>query len=1151
MPLPYPSAELSCPRALLRSSRRRHRFLTRQRRLRWLNGAVAYLDWLILGKPRASLAAAREPRLRGPLTSLQRLAVAELAEDLDVICRPNETYGFIGSGEKISTLRSCVEMMRAETGYGHRPEFGGQDAKLLTATNLSLPAASAQVDLVYPIVPKVVETILNTPGVFRLPVALEPPVLPSLFVNVSSWLPIAISLCESGLLMPLDDHDVPRTSDGRHLRAGLFGVKKSMGEKLRIIVDRRRMNSCEYSLREVVARQCILEKFPLDVSEGLRRLFVLPHPEQFRDLLLTAGSVMHFNLKDCTNYYYLMRLPDHLAKTNVVAWSVNRDEVPSSLLEEHGVPRSATRISFCLRAPAMGAKQSTELAQCVHQMVLQQPSQPECAVQHEDNWLSLGWPPPNGNEWCGAYIDDLGHVCVVPSDVPEYPREAALNLAEKVERLSTEAYARSRFIVKPEKCKRSSDQAKIWGGLLNSDRGDLGGPPERMACLAEVTRLLVLCGHCCTRDVERVLGLWTHFLAFYRPSMCLFSETYAWLQKGKESPWMQRRIPPEVHDEFVGAMILWPWCRTKLRACIADQIVATDATLTQGGVAVSPLTVDQAVSLWSRQRWRKGALSYVGEGLPEEELFISSSPMLPDRDLELAIQTLQFARVTDYRYRTRSHVNIQELLAWRTGVRWIANDPARRCTRVLQLIDSQVCVHIISKGRSSSKRLNNIMQSALGHLLLGRIYPQPLWVSSWANPSDELTRGRSIRTAVPLSGCECPDFFDQAEAWPWPLAANRAEWKRRGLGGLPTDNFDATKGYPGEGPRVSPRRSSKAVGGECNGVNKTKLSTDLRIGVKAETQRYVQRVQEFDRWLASESLPSVDSLVRSDEFKALNAALVALLQSWSDRDYPTSHGSFLLAGLQFVHPMLKGHLQAAWSALRHWQNLAPPTIRSPMPAEFLLACSTTLWVYGMQRTACALLLGYHTLLRPLELASIQRKHLMLRADLGARYCHGVVSVPQSKTATRFARLQAVTIDDPLVLSLVEAIVQKDMPHHLLVPGGLRSLQQRYQWALKLMDCAQCGFGLSSLRGGGATEFMLRTQNVSALQFRGRWASAATIQHYVQVSLGAATMERLPALARQRVQLLADLAPHILCPAHVSLVTPESVATPGYMGTVQC
>eukprot|EP00971_Amphidinium_carterae_P021060 415534-Amphidinium_carterae.2 len=203
------------------------------------------------------------------------------------------------------------------------------------------------------------------------------------------------------------------------------------------------------------------------------------------------------------------------------------------------------------------------------------------------------------------------------------------------------------------------------------------------------------------------------------------SDTYSWLQRNKHDPWKIIRMPSVVHDEFLGVMTLWPWCRTHLRACLADIVVASDATLKHGGVAAAAVTPEQAVSLWSRQRWRKGALSYLGDEIPGEELFVSHAPMGADAALENAVQSLKFVRVVDYQYRERSHVNIQELLAWRTGVRWLANDPSRHSTRVLQVLDSQ--------GRSSSKRLNNIMQSTLGHLMLSRQYPQPLWISSWAN----------------------------------------------------------------------------------------------------------------------------------------------------------------------------------------------------------------------------------------------------------------------------------------------------------------------------------------------------------------------------------------------------------------------------------
>eukprot|EP00971_Amphidinium_carterae_P333916 6468929-Amphidinium_carterae.1 len=83
-----------------------------------------------------------------------------------------------------------------------------------------------------------------------------------------------------------------------------------------------------------------------------------------------------------------------------------------------------------------------------------------------------------------------------------------------------------------------------------------------------------------------------------------------------------------------------------------------------------------------------------------------------------------------------------------------------------------------------------------------------------------------------------------------------------------------------------------------------------------------------------------------------------------------------------------------------------------------------------------------------------------------------------------------------------------------------------------LGCRNSGFSLASLRSGGATEFMLRTSNLGALQYRGRWSSSRTLQHYLQYGLSATTYAQLPTPVRDRLQDLASLAPSILCPAGI-------------------
>eukprot|EP00971_Amphidinium_carterae_P129871 2572515-Amphidinium_carterae.1 len=197
-----------------------------------------------------------------------------------------------------------------------------------------------------------------------------------------------------------------------------------------------------------------------------------------------------------------------------------------------------------------------------------------------------------------------------------------------------------------------------------------------------------------------------------------------------------------------------------------------------------------------------------------------------------------------------------------------------------------------------------------------------------------------------------------------------------------------------------------------------------------------------------------------------------------------------------LHPALHGHLHPAWRALRQWSNRFVPAIRRPMPVELLLSLAVAAVLQGWWRLSVGLLLGFHLLLRPGELAALRRNAILLPVDLGGSWQHGVVKVAQSKTATRFTLLQAVTIEDEKLLALLTALIGHDPPKSPLLPGGLPALQTRFSYLMSWLGCKQSGFTLASLRSGGATEFMLRTSNLGALQYRGRWTSSKTLQHYL-------------------------------------------------------
>lgn len=95
----------------------------------------------------------------------------------------------------------------------------------------------------------------------------------------------------------------------------------------------------------------------------------------------------------------------------------------------------------------------------------------------------------------------------------------------------------------------------------------------------------------------------------------------------------------------------------------------------------------------------------------------------------------------------REHINSLELRAILTSLRWRIEHQLHIKTRYIHLTDSLVCLHCLSRGRSSSRRLRRTM-SKINALVLAS-GSQPVWgyVHTDQNPADKPSRwGRRVRT---------------------------------------------------------------------------------------------------------------------------------------------------------------------------------------------------------------------------------------------------------------------------------------------------------------------------------------------------------------------------------------------------------------------
>ena len=90
--------------------------------------------------------------------------------------------------------------------------------------------------------------------------------------------------------------------------------------------------------------------------------------------------------------------------------------------------------------------------------------------------------------------------------------------------------------------------------------------------------------------------------------------------------------------------------------------------------------------------------------------------------------------------RAGDHINILELRAVLTTIRWMVQRRRLRQCRVLHLIDSLVCLHALSRGRSSSQKLRMVLVKVNSLLLAADLHPCWGYVHTSQNPADRPSR---------------------------------------------------------------------------------------------------------------------------------------------------------------------------------------------------------------------------------------------------------------------------------------------------------------------------------------------------------------------------------------------------------------------------
>lgn len=476
---------------------------------------------------------------------------------------------------------------------------------------------------------------------------------------------------------------------------GLFGVwkiKDGCAPQIRLIFDGRRAN-CHHAVPPPVR---------------------LPHPSRFGEVVLQPGEVLWVGKLDLKDYYHHLKVPDWIAEYFGLP-PLRLADLPLEPQEREVLSATLPHVVFpTMLSLPMGWAHSVYIAQGVHETLLS-------SVLPRDELLSDVKSLAASRNGHAAYVDDLNvwRIGQQGDDSAPAAVDAALDAAAR----------RAAAVGLPENVGKRAPAAlrqKVLGVLVDGERGVLQPDPDALALLVRATRCVVSRGWASRALMERLVGKWTWAMLTRRPALSIFGRVYQYMCRRTRRP---HRLWPSVARELQLAVDLAPFLFADLRAPVSDVVVAIDASMGGQGVVYKSGATDTMRQSFLRgdrppQPGDQPRLSH----LSDERWF--------SRDWRVAV-------MGTWRHDV-SHINVAEVRAYLSALKWLGKRQASRDARHLLYQDSGVVVCAAMKGRSSSPQLARILRQCAAVQFACGLWPSSSWVPTDHNPADGPSRGRAV-----------------------------------------------------------------------------------------------------------------------------------------------------------------------------------------------------------------------------------------------------------------------------------------------------------------------------------------------------------------------------------------------------------------------
>ena len=246
-------------------------------------------------------------------------------------------------------------------------------------------------------------------------------------------------------------------------------------------------------------------------------------------------------------------------------------------------------------------------------------------------------------------------------------------------------------------------------------------------------------------------------------------------------------------------------------------------------------------------------------------------------------------------------------------------------------------------------------------------------------------------------------------------------------------------------------------------------------------------------------------------------------------------------GIATARPILRRQMAQAWDLAFAWLQDEPHQHHPALPQSILLSMLSTALLWGWPVVAAVLSLAWAGVTRIGEVIYACRRDLVLPSDSAPDIDYILVRINEPKSRGRAARHQSARIDPADLVSLISKVFENYAPSDRLWPSSAGTLRRRFNSLLSAVGLPTTRgpwgrpYDLGSLRPGGASWLLMRTENTELIRRRGRWQSMRTLEIYLQDIQVATALHKLDEPVRKKIARLAAGFPSILEKALVNLI----------------